>query len=264
MYFDNNAAAMCSYGGRKTGAALAYQQFVNHKALTNVVITFHRKRCATGRPMHIKHALLGLSLVGLLAAAGCTTTDGMSSGRMAPVSAYAAVKDEGVDLPRVPINEVDDKYRRQIVDYKTDEKPGTIVVDTKERLLYYVLEDGKAVRYGVGVGRDGFRWSGTAYIGRRAEWPTWYPPAAMVKRQPELKEFAGGMDAGIMNPLGARALYLYRNGNDTLYRIHGNPNWTSIGQSVSSGCIRMINQDIIDLYARVDPDKRTKVVVLPG
>lgn len=214
--------------------------------------------------MHIKHALLGLSLASLLAAAGCTTTDGMSSGRMAPVSAYAATNDEGIELPRIPIKEVDEKYRRQIVDYTTEEKPGTIVVDTKERLLYYVLEDGKAVRYGIGVGRDGFRWSGNAYIGRRAEWPTWYPPSAMIKRQPELKEFAGGMEPGIMNPLGARALYLYRGGNDTMYRIHGNPNWTSIGQPVSSGCIRMINQDIIDLYARVDPDKRTKVVVLPG
>ncbi|MBB4121224.1 L,D-transpeptidase [Martelella radicis] len=214
--------------------------------------------------MHIRTLLLALSFTGLLAVTGCTTTDGMSSGKMAPISAYAAINDEGIDLPRVPIAEVDDKYRRQVVDYETDEAPGTIVVDTKERLLYYVEEDGKAVRYGIGVGRDGFRWSGNAYIGRRAEWPTWYPPSAMVKRQPELKEFAGGMEPGIMNPLGARALYLYRNGNDTMFRIHGNPNWTSIGQAVSSGCIRMINQDIIDLYARVDPDKRTKVVVLPG
>lgn len=213
--------------------------------------------------MHIRNLFLAISLTSLLAAAGCTTTD-TSKSVMAPVSAYAATNDDGVDLPRVPITQVDDKYRRQIVNYETDEEPGTIIVDTKERLLYLVLEDGKAVRYGVGVGRDGFRWSGEAYIGRRAEWPTWYPPQAMIKRQPELKEHAGGMDAGIMNPLGARALYLYKNGNDTLFRIHGNPDWTSIGQAVSSGCIRMINQDIIDLYARVDPDKRTKVVVLQG
>ena len=96
---------------------------------------------------------------------------------MAPVSAYAATNDDGVDLPRVPITRVDDKYRRQIVNYETDEEPGTIIVDTKERLLYLVLEDGKAVRYGVGVGRDGFRWSGEAYIGRRAEWPTWISAA---------------------------------------------------------------------------------------
>ncbi|AJY45156.1 L,D-transpeptidase [Martelella endophytica] len=214
--------------------------------------------------MLIKNALIAMSLVSLMAAAGCTTTDMSSSSTMAPISAYAAYNDDGFDLPRVPITQVDDKYRRQIINYTTDEAPGTIIVDTKDRLLYYVLEDGKAVRYGIGVGRDGFRWSGDAYVGRRAEWPTWYPPSAMVKRQPELKEFAGGMPPGIMNPLGARALYLYKNGNDTMFRIHGNPDWTSIGQAVSSGCIRMINQDIIDLYARVDPDKRTKVIVLPG
>ena len=213
--------------------------------------------------MHIRSLFLAISLTSLLAAAGCTTTNS-SSTTMAPISAYAATNDNGVDLPRVPITQVDDKYCRQIINYETDEAPGTIIVDTKQRLLYLVLEDGKAVRYGIGVGRDGFRWSGEAYIGRRAEWPTWYPPQAMIKRQPELKEYAGGMDAGIMNPLGARALYLYKNGNDTLFRIHGNPDWTSIGQAVSSGCIRMINQDIIDLYARVDPDKRTKVVVLEG
>ena len=215
--------------------------------------------------MLIKKILLAFSLTGLLAAAGCTTTDSLSSRDVAPVSAYAATVDDGVSLPRVPITEVPDKYRRQIVNYETEEAPGTIIVDTKERLLYYVLEDGKAVRYGIGVGRDGFRWSGKAYVGRRAEWPTWHPPFAMIQRQPELKEYAGkGMEPGVMNPLGARALYLYRNGNDTMYRIHGNPDWTSIGQAVSSGCIRMINQDIIDLYARVDPDTRTKVVVLPG
>ncbi|TPW28428.1 L,D-transpeptidase [Martelella alba] len=213
--------------------------------------------------MYMKSAFLALSLTGLLAATGCTTT-GEPKTVMAPVSAYAATVDDGYQVPRVPIHQVPDAYHRQIVEYKTDEKPGTIIVDTKDRFLYYVLEDGKAVRYGIGVGRDGFRWSGEAYVGRRAEWPTWYPPFAMIQRQPELKEYSGGMDPGIMNPLGARALYLYRNGNDTMFRIHGNPDWTSIGQAVSSGCIRMINQDIIDLYARVDPKVRTKVIVLEG
>ena len=147
--------------------------------------------------------------------------------------------------------------KRQIVDYVSDLKPGTIVVETGERRLYFVLEDNKAIKYGIGVGRDGFTWSGSHRITRTAEWPGWTPPAAMRRRVPDLPAY---MPGGPNNPLGARALYLYEGGRDTLFRIHGsNEPWT-IGQSVSSGCFRMRNEDVIDLYGRVPVG--TKVVVL--
>jgi lipoprotein-anchoring transpeptidase ErfK/SrfK len=133
---------------------------------------------------------------------------------------------------------------REVVSYKTSERPGTIIVDTSERLLYYVLEDGKAVRYGVGVGREGFSWSGVSHVSRKAEWPGWTPPAEMRARQPWLPAHVKG---GPGNPLGARALYL----GASLYRIHGTNEAQTIGRAVSSGCIRMLNKDVKDLYQRV-------------
>jgi lipoprotein-anchoring transpeptidase ErfK/SrfK len=137
---------------------------------------------------------------------------------------------------------------RALVPDPTEEKPGTITIDTKNRYLYLSLEGGKAMRYDVGVGREGFGWQGRAHIGRRAEWPTWSPPAAMLKRRPDLpKTMIGGID----NPLGARAFYLYDNHGDTMYRIHGTNQPDTIGQAVSSGCIRLLNEDIVDLYQRV-------------
>ncbi|HVV94364.1 MAG TPA: L,D-transpeptidase [Hyphomicrobiales bacterium] len=152
---------------------------------------------------------------------------------------------------------VDPTYRRQIVAAPKGYAPGTIVIDTADRFLYLVQDDGKAIRYGVGVGREGFLWHGTAKIGRKEEWPGWTPPPQMLKRQPDLPRH---MDGGPDNPLGARAMYLYQGGRDTLFRIHGsNEPWT-IGHAVSSGCIRMVNQDVIDLYSRVSDG--TKVVVL--
>jgi lipoprotein-anchoring transpeptidase ErfK/SrfK len=151
---------------------------------------------------------------------------------------------------------LDPAYLPAVVEFTTRESPGTIVIDTRTRHLYYVLEGGKAQRYGVGVGRDGFGWSGTVKVGRKAEWPTWTPPAAMRKRQPYLPV---SMKGGPENPLGARALYLYKGGKDTLFRIHGsNEPWT-IGQRVSSGCFRMRNEDVIALYKKVGVG--TKVVV---
>lgn len=142
------------------------------------------------------------------------------------------------------------RYQRQIVEWNGDEAYGTVVVDTQQRFLYLVQGD-KAIRYGVGVGRDGFRWQGEASVGRKAEWPTWTPPKEMIEREPTLIEYESGMPGGIDNPLGARALYLYSGGKDTLYRLHGtNEPWT-IGQAVSSGCIRLQNDDIADLYSRV-------------
>jgi lipoprotein-anchoring transpeptidase ErfK/SrfK len=146
--------------------------------------------------------------------------------------------------PAVPARSFDPRFAKTIVNYSGDEKPGTVVIDTKARFLYLVQDDGKAIRYGVGVGRDGFRWNGVEKISLKKEWPDWIPPKEMLLRQPELPTF---MPGGIDNPLGARALYL----GATLYRIHGsNEPWT-IGQAVSSGCIRMRNEDVIDLYDRV-------------
>jgi lipoprotein-anchoring transpeptidase ErfK/SrfK len=144
-------------------------------------------------------------------------------------------------------------YRRQVVDYGGGEKPGTIIIDTPKRFLYLVQEDGKALRYGIGVGRPGFTWAGVKQITNKREWPDWRPPDEMLKRRPDLPRYmAGGPD----NPLGARAMYL----GSSLYRIHGsNEPWT-IGTAVSSGCIRMRNEDVIDLYGRVKVG--TKVVVI--
>lgn len=141
---------------------------------------------------------------------------------------------------------------RKIVDYETKLKPGTIIVETAERRLYFVLDDGKAVRYGIGVGRDGFRWSGTHQITRKAEWPGWTPPPAMRARVPGLPAY---MEGGPENPLGARALYI----GSTLYRLHGTSEPWTIGEAVSSGCIRLTNEDIIDLYDRVNVGSRVVV-----
>jgi len=144
--------------------------------------------------------------------------------------------------------------RRQTVSYSTREAPGTIVVDTPNTYLYFVLGNGRAVRYGIGVGRDGFRWSGTQRVARKAEWPDWNPPAEMVARQPYLPRFMAG---GPSNPMGARALYL----GNSIYRIHGTNSPSTIGGRVSSGCIRMLNDDVVDLYERAKVG--SKVVVLP-
>jgi len=145
--------------------------------------------------------------------------------------------------------------RRQVVEYATKETRGTIVIDTPKTYLYYVLGDGRAIRYGIGVGRDGFTWSGVQSVARKAEWPDWTPPAEMLARQPYLPRFMAG---GPGNPLGARAIYL----GDTIYRIHGTNQPSTIGGHVSSGCIRMVNDDVVDLYSRVELG--TKVVVLPA
>jgi len=144
--------------------------------------------------------------------------------------------------------------RRQLVSYSTGEAPGTIIIDTSHTYLYYTLGGDKAVRYGIGVGREGFTWSGVQVITRKAEWPDWSPPAEMLNRQPYLPRVMAG---GPGNPLGARAMYL----GDTAYRIHGTNQPDTIGRHVSSGCIRMLNEDVVDLYARVNVG--TKVIVLP-
>lgn len=174
--------------------------------------------------------------------------------------AYAAVTDERFPIPAVSAASVAPQYRRQRVRYDTVHPAGTLIVDPGAKFLYLVLEGGYALRYGIGVGREGFGWTGTAVIRRKAKWPTWTPPSSMIARQPELKKYRNGMEPGIENPLGARALYLFQGNKDTLYRIHGTNEPESIGQNVSSGCIRLVNQEVIDLFNRVPSG--TKVVVL--
>lgn len=167
---------------------------------------------------------------------------------------YGARVDAGYEIPAVPYREIDPRLLRQYVADPTGEAPGTIVVDTSQHYLYLVQPGGRSLRYGVGLGRDGFAWSGRAVIQWKKAWPTWTPPEEMIAREPELAKYSadnGGMQPGLDNPLGARALYIFQDGQDTLYRVHGSPEWWSIGKSVSSGCVRMINQDVIDLYSRV-------------
>jgi lipoprotein-anchoring transpeptidase ErfK/SrfK len=147
-----------------------------------------------------------------------------------------------------------DRFKRQLVAYATREAPGTVIVDTPNTYLYFVLGNGKAIRYGIGVGREGFTWSGVKSVAHKAEWPDWHPPAEMIARQPYLPRFMAG---GPGNPLGARAMYL----GSTVYRIHGTNDPTTIGKHVSSGCIRLTNEDVTDLYERVKVG--AKVVVLP-
>ncbi|WP_378945987.1 L,D-transpeptidase [Mesorhizobium sp. ANAO-SY3R2] len=198
--------------------------------------------------MRLKSYAIVAALALTTALAGCST-DGVS--RMFS-NDYGTRADAGYQLPTIPISKVPRKYHRQLVRYETSEKPGTIVVDTKEKFLYLVEPEGKAMRYGIGVGREGFEWQGTARVALKREWPTWTPPGEMIKRQPELAKYAKGMEPGLTNPLGARALYLFNKGGDSGYRLHGTPEWNSIGKAMSSGCIRLMNQDIVDLYNRVE------------
>src|SRR5207244_2682664 len=154
-----------------------------------------------------------------------------------------------------PRKDLPERFRRQIVNFTTTEPAGTVIIDTPNTYLYLVLGNGKAIRYGVGVGRDGFTWSGSERISGMKEWPDWHPPKEMIERQPYLPRFMAG---GETNPLGARALYLGK----TIYRIHGTNQPSTIGTFVSSGCIRLTNEDVTDLYTRVKVG--TRVVVLPG
>ncbi len=199
-----------------------------------------------------------------VAGAGCTTT-GTNDGTGLPPyftrrSMYAALRDEPHPVPAVNIDAVERRFQRQTVHLETRERPGTIIVDPYNRFLYLVQEDDRAIRYGVGVGRSGFLWAGRAYVGWKRKWPTWTPPPAMIARWPQLVAYSEGMEPGLQNPLGARAIYIYRDGKDTMYRLHGTNEPRSIGKAVSSGCIRLFNQDIIDLYDRVRPNAR--IVVL--
>ena len=189
-------------------------------------------------------------LAGLpLLLAGCVTSD------------YGAVSDGGFLIPAVDTTAMDSKLMRTEVVWKGKEKPGSIVVNVPERRLYLIEPGGKALRYAVGVGRtEGTNFRGQAVIGRKEKWPHWTPTSNMMAAIPLYRHYAGGMDGGPDNPLGPRALYLYRDGHDTFFRLHGTTEPETIGQAVSSGCIRLFNQDIIDLYNRVPVGTHVTVV----
>ena len=200
--------------------------------------------------------------------AGCAegpvvTVDDGEVNRLSPevLQMYGPVDDGEIIIPAVPPRALSERNVRQVVDYYSEEEPGTIIVDPGARFLYYVLGDMQAIRYGVAVGEAGLSYAGPAVIPVKKEWPSWTPTQNMIRRDPEqYGPWADGMQGGLQNPLGARALYLYRNGRDTYYRIHGTNDVYSIGQATSAGCIRLYNQDILDLYGRTEPG--TRVVVL--
>ena len=228
--------------------------------------------------------ITGATAAGGLLLAGCsksTNSDGESSSTLAKLrdklkrqptiktkkstfaSLYGPLPNEKFPVPGVPEGELEERFFRQRVNYKTREKVGSLIVDTKNFYLYHVEPGGKAMRYGVGLGRAGFEWSGRARVLWKQEWPKWTPPAEMIERQPELEKWSeenGGMPGGLNNPLGARALYIFEGNVDTLYRLHGTPEHRSIGKAVSSGCVRLIHQDAIDLHDRVKT--RSPILVL--
>jgi lipoprotein-anchoring transpeptidase ErfK/SrfK len=192
----------------------------------------------------------------------------LAAGAISTVAAVPALASQSAWQPQTqniaftPIDPaiIAPQFRKQAVQVNFAEWPGTIVVDTNERFLYLLLEDGLALRYGVGVGREGFGWSGEARVGRKQEWPTWTPPAEMVARDPQAAKWVDGMPGGPDNPLGARALYLFEGDRDTLFRIHGTNAPETIGKAVSSGCIRMLNEHVVELYRRTP--EGAKVIVL--
>lgn len=173
---------------------------------------------------------------------------------------YGTLPDGEYLIPAIPYEKIDERFRRQRVVNHTGLPVNSVLIDTRQHYAYLVVSPDEAVRYGVGIGKAGFAWQGHAMVGRKARWPRWTPPSEMIDRKPKLAKYRGGMPGGLDNPLGARALYLYKDGLDTLYRLHGTPEWWTIGKSMSSGCIRFLNQDIIDLYNRISP--KSVVVVI--
>ncbi len=235
------------------------------KTLTNKMIT--RRQILTGSAVLAGAALTGCSTTQtpikmpafLKRKEGTGINIGFSKSELA--SMYGPRVDGGFTIPALDLKRVDPKFYRRRVVYPSSERVGTVIVDTRNFFLYLVEGDGYAMRYGVGLGKQGFEWSGRANITWKQAWPKWTPPDEMIERRPELEKYSvrnGGMPPGLDNPLGARALYIFQDGVDTLYRIHGTPEFWTIGKAVSSGCVRMINQDVIDLFDRA----KTNVPIL--
>jgi lipoprotein-anchoring transpeptidase ErfK/SrfK len=206
--------------------------------------------------------LAGFASLGALTLAGCSTsgTARIATTVATPVRAaiplevlalYAARPEEEFPVPAADISMLDPAFWRQEVDNPTTEPEGSVVVDTASYFLYFTMPNGRAMRYGVGLGRAGFEWSGKGHIAYKRKWPVWTPPAEMIARQPELEICRRGQPPGLLNALGARALYIHQGNRDTLYRIHGTMDVATIGKAVSSGCVRLLFHDVIDLHDRV-------------
>ncbi|GAN46637.1 L,D-transpeptidase [Methylobacterium radiotolerans] len=219
-----------------------------------------RLGCGAG-VLNRRSFLAGSALgIGALSLGGCGTTDTLLMAEAAKT--YGPMPNEKFPIPAVDISKVNPKYYRRTVQYASSEAPGTIVVDPANYYVYRIEGDGTATRYGANVGRQGFLWNGNAYVGRKSEWATWTPPKEMIRRQPEAAKYARGMPGGLDNPLGARTLHLYQNGAYTLYTIYASSDAESIGTGITSGCVGLLSQDMIHLYARTPV--KTKVVVLPA
>lgn len=204
--------------------------------------------------------LAAFVVLALLAACGAPSDVAEAPKDPPTLPGYEAVQDGEFLIPEVTMRHLWGNQARAEVDYAGDEKPGSIVIDTFARKLYFIEEGGKAIRYSIAVGREGLSFRGTGVIGRKEEWPSWTPTANMVRTRPDLyAAYAGGLPGGLINPLGARAMYIYRNGADSRFRIHGTIDNASIGHATSAGCIRLFDQDAIDLYNRVKMGARVKV-----
>ena len=203
-----------------------------------------------------------LSVIALLSLAACAPNPATVA-PPATLPGYEAVQDGEILVPEVGMAYLQGSAPRADVDYAGNEAPGTIVVDTHSRRLYHVQEGGRATRYAIAVGRAGLAFRGSATVGRKAEWPGWTPTANMIRTFPDMySDYAGGLPGGLNNPLGARALYLYRGNRDTYFRIHGTNESSSIGRATSAGCIRLFNQDAMDLFDNVRPGTKVKVRTL--
>ncbi|MET3927250.1 L,D-transpeptidase [Devosia sp. 2618] len=207
-----------------------------------------------------RQLLVGAASLSALALAGCATTTPQAPVVQGPtrynvppdvLSMYAARPEEDFPVPAADVSMVEPTYWRQEVDNPTGQPAGSVVVDTSNFFLYWTMPDNRAMRYGVGLGRAGFEWSGTGHIAYKRKWPVWTPPGEMVDRQPELEMYRHGQPPGLLNALGARALYIHQGNRDTIYRVHGTMDPSTIGKAVSSGCVRLLFQDVMDLYDRV-------------
>ena len=211
-----------------------------------------RRRLLAGGGSLLAMALAGCATSSAPPAAAARTAAAATRPVPPAVAAmYAAIDDDLYPIRASRMELVPERYWRQEVVDPTGEAPGTVIVDTTDRFLYHVRDNGMAMRYGVGIGAAGFEWAGRAHIAYKREWPTWTPPSDMIARHPELEIYRKGMEPGPDNPMGPRALYIHQGNVDTLYRIHGNPDENTIGRAVSSGCVRLLPQDVIHLHDEV-------------